>query len=255
MAATDVPVHPTTHAVVDLAPLSNDFSITIATVNGSGSQSANNTLLRAIHRMGVPVSGKNIFPSNIQGLPTWFTVRVSKDGYLGRCEQARILVAMNRASIREDVAALASGGICLFPVDFPPPVMRDDVTFYPMPVDELVKLSGVENRLKPYIANMVYVGVLAYLLDMDLNEVEEAVSYHFSGKQKAITLNYGTLKAAYDWSMVHLDRKHPYRVEPMDATKGTFLIDGNCAAALGAIFGGGAVRCLVSHYTFHINCG
>ena len=238
MTATDVPVQPTADAIVGHAPLCNDFSLTVATVNGSGSQSANNTLLRAIHTMGVPVSGKNIFPSNIQGLPTWFTMRVNRDGYLARTEQAQILVAMNRTSLHDDIRELASGGICLYPVDFPLPTRREDVTYYPMPVDELVKQSGVENRLKPYVANMVSVGVLAYLLQIDLQNIEEALSYYFSGKQKALALNYGTVKEAHNWAMTTIATQAPYRVERMTATDGTFLLDGNCAAALGAIFGG-----------------
>ena len=216
----------------------NDFSITTATVNGSGSQTANSTLLRAIHKMGVPVSGKNIFPSNIQGLPAWFTMRVSKAGYLAGSEQSEVLVAMNRASMLEDIQKLASGGICLYPIDDHLPITRDDVTFYPMPVNELVTQSGAESKLKPYVANMVYVGTLAYLLDIDLKEIEAALSYNFSGKQKAIALNYAAAKAAYDWAAVNLARKDQYRIERMSATEGTFLIDGNSAAALGAIFGG-----------------
>lgn len=216
----------------------NDFSITVATVNGSGSQTANNTLIRAIHKMGVPVSGKSLFPSNIQGLPTWFTIRVSQEGYMGRREQAEILVAMNKASMPDDIRKLAPGGICLHPVDDPLPIRRDDVTFYPMPVDALVKQSGADAKLKPYVANMVYVGALAYLLHIDLKEIEAALSHSFSGKQKAIALNYGTAKAAYDWAAANLDKTDPFRVERMRKTEGTFLIDGNSAAALGAVFGG-----------------
>jgi 2-oxoglutarate ferredoxin oxidoreductase subunit alpha len=216
----------------------NDFSITAATVNGSGSQTANNTLLRAIHKMGVPVSGKNIFPSNIQGLPTWFTIRVSKEGYIARREQTEILVAMNRASILEDIQKLSPGGICLYPIDDQIPIQRDDVTFYPMPVKELVKECGAETKLKPYVANMVYVGTLAYLLNIDLKEIEAALSHNFNGKQNAIALNYATVKAAYDWAGVNLAKNDPFRIERMSKTEGTFLVDGNCAAALGAIFGG-----------------
>ncbi|HEY3489483.1 MAG TPA: 2-oxoacid:acceptor oxidoreductase subunit alpha [Candidatus Deferrimicrobiaceae bacterium] len=216
----------------------NDFSITVATVNGSGSQTANNTLIRAIHKMGVPVSGKSLFPSNIQGLPTWFTIRVSQEGYMARREQAEILVAMNKASMPDDIRKLAPGGICLHPVDDPLPIRRDDVTFYPMPVDALVKQSGADAKLKPYVANMVYVGALAYLLHIDLKEIEAALSHSFSGKQKAIALNYGTAKAAYDWAAANLAKTDPFRVERMRKTEGTFLIDGNSAAALGAVFGG-----------------
>lgn len=216
----------------------NDFSITIATVNGSGSQTANNTVLRAIHKMGVTVSGKNIFPSNIQGLPTWFTIRVSKDGYLARREQAEILVAMNRVSFKEDIQQLASGGICLYPMDEQPPVTRDDVTFYPMPVQDLVAQSGADAKLRPYVANMVYVGILAYLLQIDLQEIEAGLSHHFNGKQKAVALNFATVKAAYDWAATNFTQPAPFRVERMGLTEGTFLVDGNTAAALGAIFGG-----------------
>lgn len=216
----------------------NDFSITIATVNGSGSQTANNTLIRAIHKMGVPVSGKSILPSNIQGLPTWFTIRISKDGYLARSGQTEMLVAMNKTSILEDIENLASGGICLYPIDDQPPITRDDVTFYPMPVNDLVNQSGAESKLKPYVANMVYVGTLAYLLNIDLKEIEAALSYNFSGKEKAMALNYAAAKAAYDWAEVNLAKTDPFRVERMSKTEGTFLIDGNSAAALGAICGG-----------------
>ena len=151
---------PQSGPAAERAPIVNDFSITVATVNGSGSQTANNTLIRAIHKMGVPASGKNLFPSNIQGLPTWFTIRVSKDGYIARRERAEILVAMNKATIAEDIQKLESGGICLYPIDEPLPVKRDDVTFYPMPVNELTRKSGADAKLRPYVANMVYVGIL-----------------------------------------------------------------------------------------------
>ncbi len=219
-------------------PVVNDFSITIATINGSGSQTANNTLLRAIHKMGVPVSGKNIFPSNIQGLPTWFTIRASKNGYLGRSEQTEILVALNRASLEEDIRGLAPDGICLYPDHEQLPIKRDDVTFYPMPVNELVKQSGAESRLKVYVANMVYVGTLAYLLKIDLEEIKAALTYHFGGKQKAVSLNYATAQAAYDRAALQYAGSSPFVVERMNKTDGTFLIDGNSAAALGAVFGG-----------------
>jgi 2-oxoglutarate/2-oxoacid ferredoxin oxidoreductase subunit alpha len=221
-------------------PIINDFSITAATVNGSGSQTANNTLIRAIHKMGIPVSGKNLFPSNIQGLPTWFTIRVSKDGYIARRERVEILVAMNKTTIIEDVQKLESGGICLYPIDdpLPPAGQRDDVSFYPMPVNELVKKSGADAKLRPYVANMVYVGVLSFLLDIDLTEIEAAISFHFDDKQRAVDLNFGVVKGAYEWSRANLVKNDPFRVERMNKTEGTFLIDGNTASALGAIFGG-----------------
>ena len=220
-------------------PIINDFSITAATINGSGSQTANNTLIRAIHKMGIPASGKNLFPSNIQGLPTWFTIRVSKDGYIARREHAEILVAMNKATISEDIQKLESGGICLYPIDDPLPAdRRADISFYPMPINELVKKSGAEAKLRSYVANMVYVGSLSFLLGIELDEIEAAVSYAFSGKKKATDLNMGVVKAAYEWSQANLVKSDPFRVERLDKTAGTFLIDGNTASALGAVFGG-----------------
>ena len=231
---TPTPVWPR----ADRAPIVNDFSITVATVNGSGSQTANNTLIRAIHKMGVPASGKNLFPSNIQGLPTWFTIRVSKDGYIARRERAEILVAMNKATIAEDIQKLESGGICLYPIDEPLPVKRDDVTFYPMPVNELTRKSGADAKLRPYVANMVYVGILSCLLDIEMSEIEAALMFHFGGKRKAVDLNLNVVKAACEWSQANLTKTDPFRVERMNKTEGTFLIDGNTASALGAIFGG-----------------
>jgi 2-oxoglutarate ferredoxin oxidoreductase subunit alpha len=238
MGVTNPQAQPHAGNTADQAPIVNDFSITVATVNGSGSQTANNTLIRAIHKMGIPVSGKNLFPSNIQGLPTWFTIRVSQAGYIARRERAEILVAMNKVTSAEDIQKLEAGGICLYPIDDPLPIKRDDVTFYPMPVVELVRKSGADAKLRSYVANMVYVGALAYLLGLELDEIEAALSFHFGGKKKAIDLNMGVVKAAHDWSAANLAKTDPFRLERMDKTSGTYLIDGNTAAALGAVFGG-----------------
>lgn len=238
MSITESEAGPVPAQAAGRPPIVNDFSITVATVNGSGSQTANNTLIRAIHKMGIPTNGKNLFPSNIQGLPTWFTIRVSKDGYYARRERAEILVAMNKATSVEDIQKLESGGICLYPIDDPLPIKRDDVTFYPMPVNELVRKSGAEAKLKGYVANMVYVGALAFILGIELDEIESAVTFHFGGKKKPIDLNMGVVKAAYAWSQANLTKTDPFRVERMNLTEGTFLIDGNTASALGAIFGG-----------------
>ena len=238
MSVTEARTGTSPSGVRDRGLIVNDFSITAATVNGSGSQTANSTLLRAIHKMGVPVSGKNLFPSNIQGLPTWFTIRVSREGYLARREQSEILVAMNKATMADDIQKLESGGICLHPIDDPLPVRRDDVIYYPMPVLELSKKSGADAKLRPYVANMVYVGALAFLLGINLNEIEAALTFHFGGKQKPIELNMGVVRAAHEWAAANLTKTDPYRIERMEATAGTFLIDGNTASALGAIFGG-----------------
>ncbi|NWG20815.1 MAG: 2-oxoacid:acceptor oxidoreductase subunit alpha [Chloroflexi bacterium] len=233
---TEVQTHPAGHT--DSTPIVNDFSIVAATVNGSGSQTANNVLMRAIFNMGVPVSGKNLFPSNIQGLPTWYTIRVSKRGYTARRESTEILVAFNPRTADEDLAALPPGGVCLHPGDLKFGAPRSDVSFYPLPVRDLVKQSGADARLRDYIANMVYVGALAELLSIDMGEIKDALSRHFKGKPKPIDLNYGVVTAAAAWVRDHLPKTDPYRVAPMDRTSGMILVDGNTAAAFGALMGG-----------------
>src|SRR3990172_7408820 len=204
MSVIEAKAEPSSASVKSRGTIVNDFSITLATVNGSGSQTANSTLIRAIHKMGVPVSGKNLFPSNIQGLPTWFTIRVSQDGYIARRERAEILVAMNKATILEDIQKLESGGMCLYPIDDPLPTRRDDVTFYPMPVNEMTKKSGADAKLRPYVANMVYVGVLAHVLGIELAEIEKAITFHFGGRRKPIDLNLGVVKSSYAWAAANL---------------------------------------------------
>jgi 2-oxoglutarate ferredoxin oxidoreductase subunit alpha len=220
----------------------NNFAIVAATVNGSGSQTANNTIIRAIFRMGIPVNGKNLFPSNIQGEPTWFTIRVSKDGYTARPAQVPILVAFNPRTAAEDLAALPAGGICLFPGDGAWRPERVDVAAFPLPVKSLVAESGFEPRMRDYAANMVYVGALAALIGIDLADLRAALEHHFKGKPKPIALNYGVIKAAYDafaeTFLASDQAPSPYRLERMDATRGQILIDGNSAAAMGAVFGG-----------------
>jgi 2-oxoglutarate ferredoxin oxidoreductase subunit alpha len=219
----------------------NDFAIVAATVNGSGSQTANNVLIRAIFKMGIPVSGKNLFPSNIQGLPTWYTMRISKDGYTARREGTEVLVAFNPRTADEDLAALPEGGLCLYPNDMKFARPRSDVHLYPLPVKELVKQSGVDVKLRDYIANMVYVGALAELLGIDMQQIHAALERHFRGKRRAIDLNYNVVVAAAEWTRDNAPRQDLFGVMPMDRTAGQILIDGNTAAALGALCGGVSV--------------
>jgi len=216
----------------------NDFAIVAATVNGSGSQTANNTLIRAIFKMGIPVSGKNMFPSNIAGLPTWYTIRLSEHGYIARREGTEILVAFNPKTADEDLAALPPGGVCLYPDDLKFASRRDDVIYYQLPIKELVKQSGADVKLRDYVANMAYVGALAELLAIDMAEVKAAIVRHFKGKAKPIDLNYGMVTLAAAWVREHLTKSDPYRVERMDKTNGMMMIEGNSAAALGALAGG-----------------
>jgi len=217
----------------------DNFSINVATANGSGSQTSNGVLLRALFKMGIPVTGKNLFPSNIQGLPTWYIIRLSKDGYLAHRDPYEIAVCMNGASAAEDMAEVAPGGVVLYDDTLPVAARRPDVTYYPMPVSKMVKEANLPFELKDYIANMVYVGVLAHLLGIDMDEIEAAVSWHFGGKPKPIQLNMDMARRAYSWAQQSLTKQDPYRVEPMTGyNEGKLLIEGNTAAALGAIFGG-----------------
>lgn len=221
----------------------NDFTIVVATVNGSGSQTANNTLIRAMFKMGIPVNGKNIFPSNIAGLPTWFSIRVNKDGYIARRENAEILVAFNQQTSDADLAALNPGSVCLHPQDitFKDKETRTDITFYGLPVKQMVKESGVDVKLKDYIANMVYVGALMELLGIEEDKILDALNKHFKGKKKAVDLNMGVITKAAAWVRENYTKTDPYRVAPLDKTTGQFLIDGNSAGGLGAVFGGASV--------------
>ncbi len=220
----------------------NNFSINIATTNGSGSQTSNGVLLRALFKMGIPVNGKNLFPSNIQGLPTWYIIRLSRDGYLGRKEAYEIAVCMNGRTVAEDMANVAPGGMVLYDESLPIAARRPDVTYYGVPVGQLVKEANLPYELRDYIANMVYVGALAYLLGIELKEIEDAISWNFGGKPKPIQMNMDMVRRAYAWAEQHLVKTDPYRVERMTGfNEGKILVDGNTAAALGAIFGGVSV--------------
>ena len=219
-------------------PVYNNFSITIATVNGSGSQTSNLTLMRALFKMGIPVSGKNLFPSNIQGLPTWYTIRMNEDGNLARCEAQEITVAMNPATFVKDMEGLVQGGVLFYDDSIKIPITRSDVHLYPMPVKEMVRDSGAPSNIRDYIANMVYVGIVANILGIDMENIYHALDFHFKGKQKPIELNWGMVKNAFDWAAKNLHKTDVYSVRPSNKTDGYIMADGNTAAALGALFGG-----------------
>lgn len=217
----------------------NDFSIVVATANGTGSQTSNSAILRAFFKMGIPVNGKNIFPSNIQGLPTWYHMRVSKDGYVARRHTSEILVAFNDVTFHEDIRNLPPGGVCLYNADFRnPPPERSDITYYSIPVNQFVRSSGMKGKQRDYVANMVYVGAMAHLLGIPLSELEAALDYQFGGRRKLIDVNMEIINAAYAWSTENIIKSDPYRVEPMDKTDGLIVMTGNEAAALGSVFGG-----------------
>jgi 2-oxoglutarate ferredoxin oxidoreductase subunit alpha len=219
----------------------NDFSIGVATVNGSGSQTANSVLLRAIFQMGVPVSGKNLFPSNIAGLPTWFTIRASHDGYLARRRETDVMVVMNPETAAEDVASVQPGGAIVLNDAIPVPPVPDDRFVYRVPMKSLIEPITTDVRLRRLVTNMIYVGVLGELLGIPEQEVEKALDAQLGRKPKALALNHAAVRAGWEWARKNLQKRDPYRLERMDKTAGKILIDGNTAGALGALMGGVSV--------------
>lgn len=216
----------------------NDFVITFSTINGSGSATANTTLLRALFRMGIPVSGRNIFPSNIQGLPTWYSIRVSKDGFLGRVEVDDIVIAMNPATFAREQNFIVPGGVIFYADDIKFEKVRDDIILYPMPVKKLIKEAEVAPALRDYVANMVYVGVVAQMLGITMESIQLALDFHFKGRKKAIEANMKIIQSAADWAAANLVKRDAYHVAPMNGTEGYVMADGNSAGALGSVFGG-----------------
>jgi 2-oxoglutarate/2-oxoacid ferredoxin oxidoreductase subunit alpha len=216
----------------------NDMSIQVATVNGSGSQSSNTVLLRSIFQMGVPVSGKNMFPSNIAGLPTWYTIRANKHGYIGRKKEIDFLVAMNPETAVEDTMSLAPGASVLYDEPLALHKLRDDVIVYSVPYDKLVAAVCPEAKLRKLVKNMVYVGVVANLLTIEMAEVEKAIRKQFAMKAKAATLNLAAAQAGFDYAKSNLKKLGVFYIERMNATAGKIIIDGNSAAALGCMFAG-----------------
>jgi 2-oxoglutarate ferredoxin oxidoreductase subunit alpha len=216
----------------------NDFAIQVATINGSGSQTANLVLLRSIFQMGVPVSGKNMFPSNIAGLPTWYTIRASADGYIGRKKEVDFVVAMNPETAREDVLTLAPGAAVVYDEPLKLNELRSDLTFYPVPFDKLIAPVTNDAKLRRLVRNMIYDGILSRLLSIDMGQMEKALRKQLGRKEKAIALNMGALKAGYEYAEANLPKQDPFVIEPMDKTAGMILIEGNAAAAIGCMMAG-----------------
>jgi len=238
MSVTEIESSPRVESGADRPPVVNNFSISVATKNGSGSQTANTTLLRALFKMGIPVSGKNLFPSNIQGLPTWYTIRLNAEGFTARRPRAEIVVAMNPATAVEDHKEVEPGGVFMYADDLKLSLDRTDLAYYPIPAKRLSTEHESDAKLRSYVANMVYVGALAHLLGIGLDNIEAALEFHFKGKRKPVDLNMAVVRAAAAWADENLPKQDPFQVEPMDRTDGLMMIDGNTAAALGAIYGG-----------------
>ncbi|HEY6308190.1 MAG TPA: 2-oxoacid:acceptor oxidoreductase subunit alpha [Candidatus Angelobacter sp.] len=238
MATLDAGIQERAEPVRDGRRNVNDFSIQVATVNGSGSQSANTVLLRSIFQMGVPVSGKNLFPSNIAGLPTWYTIRASKRSYVARKKEIDFLVAMNQETAKEDVMSLVPGGACVYDEPLNLSGLRQDITFYPVPYDKLVGTVCPDAKLRRLVKNMIYVGVVDFLLNIDIKESEKAVATQFAAKKKAAELNTAAVHAGSDYARATFTKKDPFFIERMDENRGKIIIDGNAAAALGCLFAG-----------------
>ena len=215
----------------------NDFSIHVATVNGSGSQTANTTLMRSIFQMGVPVSGKNLFPSNIAGLPTWFTIRVSESGYVARKRRNDVLVAMNPETSVQDISAMGPGSILVVNEGVPAPKIPEDRTLYKVPFDKLVQPLVADAKLRKLVVNMVYVGVVSHVLGIDFEEVDRSLTAQLGRKPKALDMNRAAVRVGAEYAAQNL-KPAPFRVERRNKTEGKILIEGNQAAALGAMFGG-----------------
>jgi 2-oxoglutarate/2-oxoacid ferredoxin oxidoreductase subunit alpha len=221
-----------------LQKIVNDFVITFSTINGSGSATANNILLRALFKMGIPVSGKNIFPSNIQGLPTWYSIRVSKQGYTARLAMDDIVVAMNPTTIAREMKYILPNGVLFYADHIQLPECRPDITKYPMPVQTIVKEAAMPAELRDYIANMVYVGVISQILGISLDDIRGALEFHFKGKQKPINSNLVIIDKAVKWAEQNLKKTDQYSVASMNKTCNYIMSDGNVAGALGSLFGG-----------------
>lgn len=221
----------------------NDFSIYVATVNGSGSQSSNNVLLRSIFRMGIPVSGKNLFPSNIQGLPTWFTIRVNADGWTGRKKETEILICMNDQTFADDVRSVPPGSFIVHHDHMNVGALRKDVSSIPVPFAKIIAEACPDAKYRKLAVNMVYVGILAELLGITDEALGLAMNQQFKSKAKVIDINQAALKAGRRYVVESYPERmaFPFKVQPMNKTQGKILIDGNSAAGLGAMFAGCSV--------------
>jgi len=216
----------------------NDLTIQVATVNGSGSQSANNIIIKTLFRMGIPVGGKNIFPSNIAGLPTWYNIRANNKGYVARKGDIDLLIAMNQDTIDEDVSNIRKGGVVIYNSDLKLNVQRDDVIFYPVPFSTLARENFTDIKLRKLLTNMLYVGFLAELIGLEEDTVKKAISDQFKGKEKAVSVNVQAYDIGAKYFKDNFSKKDSYYVERMDENKGKILIDGNSAGALGSLFAG-----------------
>src|SRR5438105_4066274 len=223
-------------------PIVNNLTIQAATVNGSGSQTANLVLTRAIFHMGIPVAPKNVFPSNIEGLPTWYQLRITPQGHMARSDKVDVLVAFNVATWPEDLKAVRPGGVVIHEEAFSTAEARTDVTYYGVPFSKLAKAKIQSDTLRKQLANMIYVGVVAGVLGIPWEALEHGVRRQFLTKPKAVPINLDAIKVGYDYWQDNFSKQDPYRLEAMTGiVEGKVLVEGNQAAALGALMGGATV--------------
>jgi 2-oxoglutarate ferredoxin oxidoreductase subunit alpha len=221
----------------------NDFAFKIGTVNGTGSASANSLLMQAIFRMGIPVTGKNVFPSNIQGLPTWDEIRVSKDAYMARPAEVDLVVALNTATYAKDVAVVRDGGYLIYDSSWPleDSLVREGITILGIPFGRMCVEAFKGDRERTLLRNIAYVGALAAMLEIDMDIIGEMLREKFSKKKNLLDANFRAIRLGFDYAKTHYDCPLPFRLERMDATKDSILLDGNSAAALGAVYAGATV--------------
>jgi len=219
----------------------NDFVAKFATVNGSGSASANSIFAKTLFRMGIPVSPKNIFPSNIQGLPTWYEVRVSEAGYLARRDGIDLMVAMNPQTFKEDLAEIVPGGWLFYDSSLPRVWPRDDITVLGVPIAEMCAAKWRDPRQRQLFKNIVYVGALAALLEIDMDVLRQTIADQLKGKEKLVAANMEAIELGRAYAAKHFDCPLPIRVRAAQGAKGKIMVSGNDAAGLGAIYAGATV--------------
>jgi 2-oxoglutarate ferredoxin oxidoreductase subunit alpha len=224
-------------------PETNDFTIRIANVNGTGSASANALLMKSLFRMGIPVVGKNYFPSNIQGLPTWYEIRASGEGYLARSGRVDILIAMNAETYKNDLARVTPGGYLIYDSTWPRSKMleRDDITVVGIPLAKMCNENFSNARSRVLMKNVAYVGALAALIEIDLEVIRQSLQKTFASKAHLLDANYLAIELGYNYAKEHFDCPLSFVAKPLDKTRGNIMIDGNTATALGCIYAGATV--------------
>lgn len=226
-------------STTDLTPIINDFCMTVCTVNGSGSATANSIIYRALFQMGIPVSGKNIFPSNIMGMATWFVIRVNEEGFTGRVPHDDIVVAMNPSTLLYETSFLPEGGVIFYADHIMiPEGHREDLIYYPMPIKELMKTVDVPRNLVAYMENMLYVGIVSQVLGIELDELRKAVGHQFAERVAIAESNFELIKIGFDWAKDNVEKRDRFVVDRRPVKGNQIMTDGNTAAGIGSLFGG-----------------